>query len=202
MRDTVLLRHALPGVHLLLGPEVAFAEPPWPGEETLPPASRAARGAARALLKAFGHAPLAIPRAEQGAPVFPPGLCGSLSHGGGAVAAALGAGIAGVGVDIEPDQPLPEDARRYALTAAERADGGDALARFCAKECVHKALHPATGAWLEFDEVEIALSPLTEGFALRAVPLSAAAQAAFGARRLAGRAWRMQGACVALMRLE
>ncbi|MFT4263930.1 MAG: 4'-phosphopantetheinyl transferase superfamily protein, partial [Nocardioides sp.] len=64
-----------------------------------------------------------------------------------------------LGLDLEPDLPLPPDAAAVALTDRERGgvDPADGRLVFAAKECVHKAIHPLTGIWLEFDEVEIAL---------------------------------------------
>lgn len=197
MRERLLLKNALPGVDLMAGPLALFTGAAWTGEENLHLNSLAARHAARELLRAARYPPAAIARRENGAPVFPPGLCGSLAHSAQACAAALSASARAVGVDLEPDVPLPADARDYALIPAERS--GDALARFCAKECVHKALNPLSGAWLEFDEVEIALCAENGAQSFSVNPLSAAARAALTGCTLQGRVWRIQGHCLALL---
>lgn len=71
----------------------------------------AGRQAARQALKALGYAPVAIPMAEDRAPVWPQGIVGSLSHCPAACIAVVAeaARIASLGVDIEPYDPLPED---------------------------------------------------------------------------------------------
>lgn len=145
---------------------------------------------------------VAIGRHAKGWPLWPAGWTGSLAHDAEHAVALIApsALYAGLGVDVEPLLALPPDAAGLVIGAAERAQiaglpGGDARwsrALFGAKECVHKLLNPLTGAFLEFDEVQIVFEdagapadqPSVPSF--RVMPLSAAASAA---RHIVGRVW-------------
>ncbi|MFD7921363.1 4'-phosphopantetheinyl transferase [Streptomyces sp. NPDC059740] len=131
-----------------------------------------ARACARRALQRLGHAAVPIPRGERGAPVFPPGLVGSLTHCDGYRAAALArtGDLASVGVDAEPHLPLPEgvleavslpqERRRLAArSAAVPSVHWDRLL-FCAKEAVYKTWFPLTRRWLDFSEADI--TPLAD----------------------------------------
>lgn len=151
--------------------------------------SLAARTLARRTLEELGLPPAALPPTEQGQARFPPGSVGSLSHCDTAVAAVVAAHAhcAALGVDVEPAQPLPEDAAQLVASASERAaltrlPGGWPVwgrALLGAKECVHKCVNPLSGAWLEFDEVEVLLDPHSS-FTVR--PLSVAARQALNGK--------------------
>jgi 4'-phosphopantetheinyl transferase EntD len=128
-------------------------------------ASGAARLAARLLLpelRGEAAAPL-LPRSASGAPVWPEGLIGSLAHDESyAVAAVAARGtLLGLGVDIEPSEPLPQDVEDFVLTEAERREtarnpvAGRLV--FTAKEAVYKAVHPLDGSALEYSDIEISL---------------------------------------------
>jgi 4'-phosphopantetheinyl transferase EntD len=70
--------------------------------------------------------------------------------------------LVGVGLDAEVDGPLEPEVLDRVLTPAERDRLGvrariDAVVVFSAKEAVFKAIHPATGAWLELGDVEVEL---------------------------------------------
>lgn len=142
----------------------------------------AGRACAHEALRRLGHPAEAVLRSEGGAPVWPAACIGSIAHCDGMAVAivAPAARWRGLGIDVEPDQPLPDDVAGYALCPGERRrllhapDGAEAagLLAFSAKECVHKCLHPLRGIFLEFDEVEIDIT--ATGF----VPLPASAQAA------------------------
>jgi 4'-phosphopantetheinyl transferase EntD len=127
-------------------------------------ASGAARIAARGLLSELGaDAAAPLPRSPSGAPVWPEGIIGSLAHSEDfAVAAAARRGrLVGLGVDIEPSEPLPADLVDLVLGAAERQEAkGDGVAQrlvFAAKEAVYKAIHPLDGTPLEYADIEVAL---------------------------------------------
>lgn len=156
----------------------------------------AGRACAHAALAALGRDLPVLSRAGNGAPRWPDGIVGSLSHCPEAAVAIVApvAGWAALGIDVEADRPLPEDAAAYVLADDERArlaalpGGLDrwALAAFAAKECVHKCVHPRDGSFLEFAEVAIVIEPGEAGEArFRAEPRSVRAQAA-----LAGLHWR------------
>lgn len=171
----------------------------------------AGRALAAWLLR--GHSTTPVRRGEDGAPQWPVGFVGSIAHDAQRAAAAVGLAPRwlGVGVDVEPDHPLPEDAASLVITEADRralhqAFGAQAAAMdrlvFGAKECVHKALHPWCGAWLEFDEVSIdwRQSSADQG-EWTASPRSAAAVKAFAGLSQQGRWWRAEGALWTLLAL-
>jgi enterobactin synthetase component D len=114
---------------------------------------RAGRCAAAAALRRAGSEAVVVGRQRDGAPVFPPGFAGSVTHTEQLAVAAVTRSFRGVGVDLEPR--LPEGRfHRFLLNDAERAvlwpDGGRARLRqlFAAKEAAFKALsecHEAHG---------------------------------------------------------
>jgi 4'-phosphopantetheinyl transferase EntD len=146
-------------------------------------ASGAARIVARRLLVelgADGFAPLSP--LLSGAPLWPEGIIGSLAHDESfAIAAIARRGrLIGLGVDVEPAEPLPEDVVDLVLGDAERRlTAGDGLARrlvFVAKEAAYKAIHPLDGSWLDFLDIEVRLAEetasLRDGRRLRLVSFS------------------------------
>ncbi len=177
----------------------------------------AGRALAAAALQAMGLVG-AVGRGIHGAPAWPPGVSGSISHDAVRAVAAVARSTqwAAVGVDVEPDLPLPADAAAMVLQPADRAAldtafGARAPAQsrlvFCAKECVHKALHPWRGAWLEFDEVEIVwLDQRTDRPAdsgrWQARPVGAAARAALAGVDATGEWWRAEDALWCLLAIR
>jgi 4'-phosphopantetheinyl transferase EntD len=127
------------------------------------------RWCARQALGALGITRRAIPVGARGAPVWPPGTVGSITHCAGycGAAAAHAGEVAALGIDAEPDAPLPP--RVIARVASERelaAIDHDLVAReglplgkllFSAKEAVYKAWFPLTGRPLGFRDVELAI---------------------------------------------
>lgn len=127
--------------------------------------SAAARHAARRLLRRLGVPPCEILKDPGGRPVWPTGIVGSLAHDDDyaiAVVAPSSAGLGGLGVDIEPAEPLPAEIVHLVLTSAEhRHCGGDLLlARllFVIKEAVYKAVNPADNVFLDFHDVVVDLA--------------------------------------------
>jgi 4'-phosphopantetheinyl transferase EntD len=127
-------------------------------------ASGAARIVARELMPRLGQPAQALPKSASGAPAWPAGIVGSLAHDAEVAVAALGrrGDYCGVGVDVEPAQPLDADLLDMVATASERrAIGGDPLAAralFVVKEAVYKAVHPLDGIFLDHHDVEVALA--------------------------------------------
>jgi 4'-phosphopantetheinyl transferase EntD len=125
--------------------------------------SGAARAVARALLRHGGWPATPIPRLPTGAPAWPAGVTGSLAHDDDVAVAAIAsrADVAGLGVDVEPDLPLPTELiERVATPSERRRYGPDVLASrrlFVAKEAVFKATHPIDGVFLDFHDVEVDL---------------------------------------------
>ncbi len=185
-------RRILPGDETAFG-DVGAATPAGLARRR---ASGAARIVARELLRQLGAAAAApLPRSPSGAPEGPAGVIGSLAHDADfAVAAAARRGrIIGLGVDVEPAEPLPADVIDMVLSAAElREAAGDGVRRrlvFVAKEAVYKATHPLDGMWLDFEDIEVRLAEgratLQDGRRLQLVtfagPRLVAVALAFGA---------------------
>jgi 4'-phosphopantetheinyl transferase EntD len=134
-----------------------------------------ARGCARAALAGLGLPPVPIVPGLRGAPQWPAGVVGSITHCAGyrAAAVARAADIVTVGLDAEPAEPLPDGVRDIVTVAAERA-WLDELSRarpgvcwdrllFSAKESVYKAWFPLTRRWLDFHGAAITVDPAEPG---------------------------------------
>jgi 4'-phosphopantetheinyl transferase EntD len=129
------------------------------------------RHCARRGLARLGVAPAPILSDEHGAPLWPEGIVGSMTHTHGyrAAAVARATDLASLGMDAEPHEPLPAeilamvglpDELRHLKDLAEGTPevSWDRLL-FCAKEAVYKAWYPLTGAWLDFEEASIRFTP-------------------------------------------
>ncbi len=130
-----------------------------------------ARQCARMALDALGAPAVAVLPDTDGAPVWPDGVVGSLTHCPGYRAAAVARSetLRGLGIDAEPHVPLPravddlvlraeEQARLRPLSAAHPDVHWDRLV-FSAKEAVYKAWFPVTRRWLGFEDVSITVGP-------------------------------------------
>jgi 4'-phosphopantetheinyl transferase EntD len=129
----------------------------------------AGRACARAALAALGSEPGPILRdGERGAPVWPEGVVGSITHCDGYRAAAVArtGDVLTIGIDAEPHGPLPDGVLEVILsTEAEAAALADLTARhpaihwdrllFSAKETVYKAWYPFHRRMLGFKEAEL-----------------------------------------------
>jgi 4'-phosphopantetheinyl transferase EntD len=131
----------------------------------------AARACARAGLARLGVPPAPILPGVRGAPQWPAGIVGSMTHcvGYRGSAVARAEDMLTLGVDAEPDDRLPDGVLDAVAAADERA-GLDALASaapgpswdrllFCAKEATYKAWFPLTQRWLGFNEAAVTISP-------------------------------------------
>ncbi|MQY33527.1 4'-phosphopantetheinyl transferase Svp [Streptomyces sp. RB17] len=135
----------------------------------------AVRACARRAMEKLGVPAQPILSGERGAPRWPDGLIGSMTHCDGYCAAALArAGdLASLGIDAEPHGPLPEgvgdsvllpaEAERLARLTGRRPDVHWDRILFSAKESVYKAWFPLTRTWLDFSEADIALDPSPGG---------------------------------------
>jgi 4'-phosphopantetheinyl transferase EntD len=127
-------------------------------------ASGAARIVARSLMLQLGEPQQAIPKSASGAPVWPAGLVGSLAHDGRVAVAAIArrSAFAGLGIDVEPAEPLEPDLLDLVATSTERRGiAGDPLQGrllFAIKEAVYKSVHPLDGVFLEHHDVEVDLA--------------------------------------------
>lgn len=154
------------------------APPPWPGESPgrATPCRlaefAAGRAAARAALADAGLLPAAIPMRADRSPAFPAGVAGSIAHTAALALAAVLPGGGAIGIDLEPDEPLPDDIAAEILTPAEaRHLRPAARAVFVAKEAAFKAQFARNGGIFGFETLEITLAPplFTARFT-RAVP--------------------------------
>lgn len=139
-----------------------------------------ARGCARAALTRLGEPPVPILRGPRGEPLWPAGVAGSITHCNGYRAAAVArtSDIVTVGLDAEPDEPLPNGVLDVISLPGERAQITDLSARqlgpacwdrllFCAKESVYKAWFPVAQRWLGFEEAEIVIDADADRFTAR-----------------------------------
>lgn len=127
-----------------------------------------ARACARRALADLGLPPVAIPRGDEGQPVWPDGVAGSITHCDGYRAAAVARteDVASVGIDAEPAGALrqgvlariasPGEREHLEALAGTRPDVAWDRLLFSAKESVYKAWWPLTGRWLGFEDAELA----------------------------------------------
>ncbi|MFG3546214.1 4'-phosphopantetheinyl transferase [Streptomyces sp. NPDC047725] len=130
----------------------------------------AVRSCARRAMRKLGVPPQPVLPGERGAPRWPAGLVGSMTHCDGYCAAVLARAddLASLGIDAEPDGPLPDgvlsavalpgEAERLGRLAGERPDVHWDRLLFSAKESVYKAWFPLTGQWLDFAEADIEIT--------------------------------------------
>lgn len=122
------------------------------------------RLAASLALAELGSRRVPILSDEHGAPQFPSGVGGSVSHKNDLAVALAARGELLLGVDLEDtDRERPGVAARVltpreveanlALPAERR--WVDAVLRFSVKEAVYKAIHPALRRYIGFGEVEV-----------------------------------------------
>ena len=123
------------------------------------------RCCARRALQQIGVPAVPILPDVDGAPRWPAGVVGSMTHCRGYRAAAVARSreICAVGIDAEPHEPLPSEVLDLVLRREERARL-TALPRvqpqvhwdrivFSAKEAVYKAWFSLTRQWLDFPDV-------------------------------------------------
>ncbi|WP_436844961.1 4'-phosphopantetheinyl transferase family protein [Streptomyces roseoverticillatus] len=139
----------------------------------------AVRACARTALGRLGFPPVPLVPNRRGAPQWPAGVVGSMTHCDGyraAVVARSGV-LASVGIDAEPNGPLPggvldvvslpgERARIRSLSALRPDVHWDRLL-FSAKESVFKTWYPLTGQELDFEEAELHVDPDAGTFSAR-----------------------------------
>jgi enterobactin synthetase component D / holo-[acyl-carrier protein] synthase len=162
-------------------------EPPFPGEESL--IARAiegrrsefitARRCARRALGQLGYPPAPILSGPRREPVWPSGTAGSITHCRGYRAAAVArlGDLAALGIDAEPNGPLPDGVEEAVASERERkhfyrlsveapaVSWGRLL--FSAKESVYKAWYPLTGRWLGFEDADLLIDRESHSFRAR-----------------------------------
>jgi 4'-phosphopantetheinyl transferase EntD len=137
------------------------------------------RACARRALGALGLPPVPLLPGRRGAPQWPEGVVGSMTHCDGyrAAAVAHASDTLAIGIDAEPNGPLPDGVLAAVALPRERAQvralgGTDPEVRwdrllFSAKESVFKTWYPLTGRELDFDEADIELDPAAGTFTAR-----------------------------------
>jgi len=171
----------------LLPPWVASCESSTDlGEEGLFPAEReviaravakrraefsTVRACARQALGRLGIPPAPILPGERGAPSWPAGVVGSMTHCDGYRAAAVAPAerAVGIGMDAEPHDALPEgvlgmvtrpeELPRLAALAGAHPDVHWDRLLFTIKESVYKVWFPITRRWLDFDGASVHIDP-------------------------------------------
>lgn len=125
-----------------------------------------ARACAHGALTRLGFARQPVLAGESGAPIWPEGCVGSISHTRGycAVAVARKEHIVSLGLDAEGIRALRPGVARRVCTRAElewvqRAEPSERDARACtlfsAKEAFYKAQYPLTGRYLSFQAARV-----------------------------------------------
>jgi 4'-phosphopantetheinyl transferase EntD len=138
-----------------------------------------ARGCARVALAKLGVRAAPILPGLRGAPQWPAGVVGSMTHCDGyrACAVALRNDIVTIGLDAEPHDRLPDGVLEAVSLAPERERVAELTAAvpgvcwdrllFCVKESVYKAWFPLTSRWLGFEEACVDFEVSSQSFAAR-----------------------------------
>jgi 4'-phosphopantetheinyl transferase EntD len=137
------------------------------------------RACARDALARLGVPAAPILPGPRGAPQWPAGIVGSMTHCAGyrAAAVARASDLVTLGLDAEPHDVLPEgvlehvslpaERERLALLAAQRPEVCWDRLLFSAKESVYKAWFPLTQRWLGFEEADLTIDPVAGTFDAR-----------------------------------
>lgn len=127
----------------------------------------AGRHCAHMALKALGRNSVPILSSSRGAPIWPQGVVGSITHSTQYVAAAAAdnSRIIAIGIDAEPNEPLRCGVQDLIVSSSEKnqienlttlrpeVEWGRVF--FSAKESVYKAWFSLTQSWLGFDDVDL-----------------------------------------------
>jgi 4'-phosphopantetheinyl transferase EntD len=188
-------RGRVPVIEALLPAEVAveeaFCDPPgvalFPEEEAVIAKAvgkrrrefTTARACARAALARLGLPAVPIVPGLRGAPQWPDGVVGSMTHCAGyrACAVARDRDFVTIGLDAEPHDKLPDGVLKVVSLEEERKRL-DALAAsvpgvhwdrllFSAKESIYKAWFPLTQRWLGFEDASVTIDPEKGTFTAR-----------------------------------
>ncbi|MFK4100729.1 4'-phosphopantetheinyl transferase [Streptomyces sp. NPDC019531] len=139
-----------------------------------------ARNCAREALAELSVPPTAILPGVRGAPVWPPGVVGSMTHCDGYRSAAVARteDVRAIGIDAEPHAALPAGVRRKIVTGTAEAAQLLWLAGefptvhwdrliYSAKESTYKVWSVLTGKWLGFRDALITPHPRSGTFGVR-----------------------------------
>jgi 4'-phosphopantetheinyl transferase EntD len=130
---------------------------------------------ARRALARLGIEPAPLLPGPDREPLWPAGVVGSITHCEGyrAAVVARARDVVSVGIDAEPNGPLPDGVLERVSLPGERAWVRAAAGRepavhwdrllFCAKETVYKTWFPLAHRWLGFEDAEITLDQAGAG---------------------------------------
>jgi 4'-phosphopantetheinyl transferase EntD len=138
-----------------------------------------ARWCARRAMAELGRPPAPVLRGERGQPLWPAGLVGSMTHCAGYRGAVLAPreAFTTIGIDAEPNEPLPGGVFETVTRPGERSRIDDLLREhpsvrwdrllFSAKESIYKSWFPLTARWLDFEEADLVIDPSAGTFRAR-----------------------------------
>jgi len=184
--------HAGPPAGVLLPEEAALVGSGWSDVRRREFAT--GRQVARVALAKLLPDRMPILKGADGAPVWPPGFCGSITHCAGYYAAAVAstAEWLSIGLDAEvhdtlPDGVLPLIARPEEIEWIEHRRDGRHWDRllFSIKESIYKAWNPILQCWLDFSDASVRIDPVAGRFTVGID--HARAHLLDGGRRLEGR---------------
>ncbi|WP_082456421.1 4'-phosphopantetheinyl transferase family protein [Novosphingobium sp. Leaf2] len=128
-------------------------------------ASASARIVARHLFTAARYpVPTDICKNQSGAPIWPKGFVGSLSHDEDFAAAAISSqtDFKSIGIDVEPPTPLPQELIDIVATPQETSQasnlGVPVKLIFCIKEAVYKCTNVLDSVYLDYHDVDVNLA--------------------------------------------
>jgi len=145
----------------------------------------AGRASARQALSAWGQQPVPLLRTASGAPHWPAGFVGSISHSGNmcvAVAAPSQLALA-IGIDVEQASPLRRELNQLIFNNEELAHLENLSATapaplltkigFTAKEAFYKAYNTIVDGYIDFLDIEVSINALHSGSSgsLHIIPL-------------------------------
>jgi len=157
---------------------------------------------ARQILARMNVTGFEVLRDDDRVPEWPTGIVGSISHTRNlcVVAVAAEAVCPGIGIDVEPDQPVTLGVERRVCTPPEAAwlDSGPGEDRghrgrmiFSVKEAVYKAFYPKLREFWGFQDVNVEIDLPAQRFTARPPPTSGAVQVEGRVLRRAG--WIISG---------
>ncbi len=124
------------------------------------------RRCARRAIAELGVDPRPVLTGERREPLWPAEVVGAITHTRGYAAAAVARAtdVVAVGIDAEPDEPLPAgvlervshpDEREWVAAARDLGVAHPDRLLFSAKESVYKAWYPLARRWLGFEQARI-----------------------------------------------
>jgi 4'-phosphopantetheinyl transferase EntD len=137
----------------------------------------AGRLCARKGLEQLGVKNFPVLIGENREPLWPPGIIGSIAHCKNfcaAVVVRIGA-LIGIGLDVEPLEPMTDDVlglictpdeKEWLLSASDNNRLLWAKLIFCAKESAFKCYFPLSQTYLDFQDVEVSINPDNKNFSV------------------------------------